>query len=316
MIEDKQRIVKSSKRDRTEAFRFIIAIGFVSLFADMTYEGARSVVGPFLKELGATATEVGIISGFGEMIAASLRLFSGRMADRTRAYWLLAGVGYFLNLVAVPLLALAGNWQMAALLIIAERTGKGLRGPSVDVLLSESTQVVGHGWGFGLHSAMDQAGAVLGPILVTIAVAREHQFNSAFLWLAIPAVAALISLVLARGARSRKPAPPPAPKQEKLPQVFWFYVAAAGFLALGFIDFPLLSFHFQKNSITNAEVIPLLYAAAMGLSGLTALLFGKLFDHFGIQVIVFAIVISLLALPFGFLGGNIGAYISVGCWAT
>src|SRR5438067_1517999 len=301
---------------RKSAFRFIIAIGFVSLFADMTYEGARSVVGPFLKDLGATATQVGIIAGFGEMVAASLRLFTGRLADRTRAYWLLTGTGYFLNLGAVPLLALAGNWQMAAVLIIAERTGKALRGPSVDVLLSESTQVVGHGWGFGLHAAMDQAGAVLGPILVTIAVARSHQFSTAFLWLAVPAIAAMLSLVVARAIRARQEKPPPTPAQQKLPHVFWFYVAAAGLLALGFIDFPLLAYHFQNTSVTKPEAIPLLYALAMGLGGLTALLFGKLFDRFGILVIVPGIFISLLALPFGFLGGTIGAYVSVVCWAT
>ena len=302
--------------DRAKAFRFIVAIGFVSLFADMTYEGARSVVGPFLKELGASATQVGIIAGAGEMIAASLRLFTGRLADRTRAYWILTGSGYFLNLAAVPLLAFAGNWQLAALLIIAERTGKALRGPSVDVLLSESTQVVGHGWGFGLHAAMDQAGAVLGPILVTIAVAKEHQFNTAFAWLVVPAVAALACLVVARLMRAKQAAPPPAPTQHALPKVFWFYVAAAGLLALGFIDFPLLAYHFQKTAVTKEEAIPLLYAMAMGLSGLTALVFGRLFDRFGIVVIVGGIAISLFALPFGFLGGTVAAYISVACWAT
>ncbi|HEY3104979.1 MAG TPA: MFS transporter [Pyrinomonadaceae bacterium] len=307
----------TSKSQRKSAFTFIVAIGFVSLFADMTYEGARSVVGPFLKDLGASATQVGIIAGAGEMIAASLRLFTGRLADRTRAYWLLTGSGYFLNLVAVPLLAFAGNWQLAALLIIAERTGKALRGPSVDVLLSESTQVVGHGWGFGLHAAMDQAGAVLGPILVTIAVAREHQFNAAFAWLTVPAIAALVSLAVARVVRARQDRPPPpVPTQRNLPKVFWFYVAAAGLLAFGFIDFPLLAYHFQKSSLTKPEVIPLLYALAMGLGGLTALAFGKLFDRFGIVVIVPGILISLLALPFGFLGGAIGAYVSVVCWAT
>lgn len=282
----------------------------------MTYEGARSVVGPFLNQLGATATQVGIIAGAGEMIAASLRLFTGRLADRTRAYWILSGSGYFLNLMAVPLLALAGNWQLAALLIIAERTGKALRGPAVDVLLSESTEVVGHGWGFGLHAAMDQTGAVLGPILVTIAVARSHQFNTGFLWLSAPAIAAMLALIVARVVRAQQPKQRPAPPQQHLPRVFWLYVVAAGLLALGFIDFPLLAYHFQKTAVTSEEAIPLLYALAMGLGGLTALIFGRLFDRFGIAVIVPAILISLLALPFGFLGSTTGAYLSVICWAT
>jgi len=308
--------VKASKQDRAKAFRFIVALGIVSLFADMTYEGARGIIGPFFQNLGATAAQVGFIAGFGEMIAASLRLFSGRLADRTHAYWTIAIIGYFLNLVAVPLLAFAGNWQAAALLVVLERTGKGLRGPAVDVLLSESTEVVGHGWGFGLHSAMDQTGAVLGPLVVTIALARTHHFDAGFFWLAVPAVAAMMALLFARAARPNKEKPAPPVKVENLPRVFWFYVVAAGLLALGFIDFPLLAYHFQKSGITKSETIPLLYAAAMGLGGLTALLFGKLYDMFGLPTIVFSIFISLLALPFGFLGGHVGAYLSVGCWAT
>jgi MFS family permease len=305
-----------TSQERKSAFRFIVALGFVSLFADMTYEGAHSVIGPLLKDLGASATQVGIIAGLGEMIAASLRYFSGRLADRTRAYWTITTLGYFLNLVVVPGLAFAGNWQAAALLIIAERTGKSLRGPARDVLLSEATEVVGHGSGFGLHAAMDQTGAVIGPVFVAISVARTHHFGPAFLWLALPAAAAFVSLLFAKAARSKHATPPPVPAKTNLPQVFWIYVGAAGLLALGFVDFPLLAFHFQKNSLTKPEVIPLLYAGAMGVNGLTALIFGRLFDRYGIQIIAIGIVVSLLALPFGFLVGGAGVYISVACWAT
>ena len=305
-----------TREDRKSAFRFIVALGFVSLFADMTYEGAHSVIGPLLKDLGATATEVGIIAGLGEMIAASLRYFSGKLADRTRAYWTITTLGYFLNLVVVPGLAFAGSWQAAALLVVAERTGKSLRGPARDVLLSEATEVVGHGSGFGLHAAMDQTGAVLGPLLVAGSVARTHHFGPAFLWLALPAAGAFIALLLARWSRSQQATPPAAPAQKDLPNVFWIYVAAAGLLALGFVDFPLLAYHFQKNSLTSPETIPLLYAGAMGVNGLTALVFGRLFDRYGIQIIAVGIVVSLLALPFGFLGGTSGVYISVACWAT
>src|ERR1035441_2246570 len=184
---------------RASAIRFIVCLGLVSLFADMTYEGARSVIGPFLQNLGASAALVGLaaalvcvcvcriwapapalvglVAGFGEMLAASLRLFSGRLADRTRAYWTITVLGYTLTLVAVPLLAFAGNWQLAALLVIAERTGKSLRGPARDVLLSGATEVVGHGWGFGLHTALDQTGAVLGPLFIAAAVARSPRFG-------------------------------------------------------------------------------------------------------------------------------------------
>jgi MFS family permease len=305
-----------TKQERKVAFRFIVCLGFVSLFADMTYEGAHSVIGPLLKDLGATATQVGIIAGLGEMIAASLRFFSGKLADRTRAYWTITTLGYFLNLVVVPGLAFAGSWQAAALLVVAERTGKSLRGPARDVLLSEATEVVGHGSGFGIHAAMDQTGAVLGPLLVAGSVARTHHFGPAFLWLALPAAGAFVSLLFAHAVSPHKGAPPTPPTQQELPSVFWIYVAAAGLLALGFVDFPLLAYHFQKTSFSSPEVIPLLYAGAMGVVGLTALIFGRLFDRYGIQVIAAGIVISLLTLPLGFLGGTVGGYLSVVCWAT
>jgi MFS family permease len=306
-----------SNPERKAAIRFIVCLGVVSLFADMTYEGAHSIVGPLLKDLGASAFQVGLIAGFGEMIAASLRLFSGKLADRTRAYWTITTLGYFLNLVVVPGLAFAGNWQAAALLIVAERTGKSLRGPARDVLLSEATGVVGHGWGFGLHAAFDQTGAVLGPLLVAASVARTHHFGPAFLWLALPAFGAFGALLFARAARPGRGTPKPPPQiTQALPQVFWIYVAAAGILACGFIDFPLLAYHFQKTAVTSPATIPLLYAGAMGVNGLTALFFGRLFDRYGIRVLSFGILLSLLALPLGFLGGPAGAVASVACWAT
>src|SRR5438045_6140521 len=205
-----------TKPDRKAAYHFIVALGFVSLFADMTYEGAHSVIGPLLKDLGASALEVGIIACLVYMSAASLRYFSGKLADRTRAYWTITTLGYFLNLVVVPGLAFAGSWQAAAFLVVAERTGKSLRGPARDVLLSEATEVVGHGSGFGLHAAMDQTGAVLGPLVVAISVARTHDFGPAFLWLALPAVGAFVSRLFARAARSMLVDPQRAPAHANL----------------------------------------------------------------------------------------------------
>ncbi|HEV2903586.1 MAG TPA: MFS transporter, partial [Pyrinomonadaceae bacterium] len=225
----------TTKSDRKYAIRFIVAMGIVSLFADMTYEGAHSIIGPYLKDLGASATQVGLIAGFGELIAATLRLVSGKLADKTRAYWTLTFLGYALNLTVVPGLAFAQNWQGAALFVVAERTGKGLRGPSKDVLLSGATKVVGHGWGFGLHAAMDQTGAVLGPLFMAAIVAREDNFGPAFLWLAFPAVVAFTSLFVARTMRPEEPEPPPELAQQRLPGFFWIYVTAAGLLACGFV---------------------------------------------------------------------------------
>jgi MFS family permease len=305
-----------AKSERRDAIRFIVAMGIVSLFADMTYEGAHSIIGPFLKELGATATAVGIIAGLGELIAATLRVLSGRLADRTRAYWTLTTIGYLINLVVVPGLAFAGNWKVAALFVAAERTGKGLRGPAKDVLLSDATKVVGHGWGFGLHTAMDQTGAVLGPLLIAGIVARENNFGPAFLWLTAPAVAAFVALMVARFMRPTVTEEvPTGPRSQTLPKVFWFYVLGAGLLASGFVDFPLLAYHFQNNAISSPAVIPLFYAGAMGLNGLAALIFGRLFDRLGIRILAAGIFISMLSLPLGFFGGRNGAMVAVACWA-
>jgi MFS family permease len=308
--------VTVTKQERAAAIRFILCLGVVSLCADMTYEGAYSIVGPFLKDLGATAAQVGLISGFGEMVAASLRFFSGRLVDRTRAYWTITTFGYALNLLVVPALAFAGNWRMAALLIVAERTGKALRGPARDVLLSESTAIVGHGFGFGVHTAMDQTGAVLGPVMMAMAVSKANHFGPAFLRLAFPAAGALLALILARATQPR-PATgtPKRPPQQTLPKVFWWYVAAAGVLAFGFIDFPLLSYHFQDAALMKSPVIPLLYAGAMGVNGFTALVLGRLFDRYGLPVLSAGILVSLLSLPLGFLGGFGAAIASVVCWA-
>jgi predicted MFS family arabinose efflux permease len=303
-------------KQRAAAIRFIVCLGVVSLFADMTYEGAHSILGPFLKDLGATATEVGIIAGLGEMLAASLRFFSGRFADKTRAYWTITIIGYGINLIVVPALAFAGNWQMAALLVVCERTGKAIRGPARDVLLTDVTKVVGHGWGFGLHTAFDQTGAMVGPLLMAAAVARNNQFGPAFLRLGIPALLALSALFLAKWAYPVKGAPPAPKGPVTMPRVFWVYVAAAGMLACGFMDFPLLAYHFQKLSLAKPAAIPLMYSGAMAVNGLTALIFGRMFDRWGIPVLSFGILISMLALPFGLLGGTSGAIASVACWAT
>jgi len=306
----------ASKEERASALRFIVCLGVVSLFADMTYEGAYSIIGPFLKDLGASAAAVGMIAGLGEMIAASLRFFSGRLVDRTRAYWTVAICGYVLNLVVVPAMAFAGNWKMAALLVVVERTGKSLRGPARDVLLSEATGKIGHGWGFGVHAAMDQTGAVLGPLLMADAVMRAQHFGPAFLRLAFPAAGALIALLVARLVYPQAGQATPRQVQNKpLPKVFWMYVAAAGVLALGFVDFPLLGYHFQATALAKPAVIPLLFAGAMGVNGLAALVLGKLFDRFGIVILSLGILFSLVGLPLGFLGGPAAAVASVACWA-
>jgi len=306
-----------SSEERNTALRFIVCLGVVSLFADMTYEGAYSAIGPLFKELGASAAALGLVSGLGEMIAASLRFFSGRLVDRTRAYWTVAICGYVLNVVVIPAMAFAGNWPMLAMLVVIERTGKSLRGPARDVLLSEATSKIGHGWGFGVHAAMDQTGAVLGPLFVAAAVLRTNHFAPAFLRLAFPAAGALTALLIARFVYPNAgKATPKAAKTIVLPKVFWWYVAASGMLALGYADFPVLAYHFQGTHLFGPAAIPVLYAGAMGMEGLAALIIGKLFDRLGIGMLSVGTLISLAGLPLGFLGGEIAAIAGVACWAV
>lgn len=306
----------AASQKRRHAIGFIVCLGIVSLFADMTYEGAHSIISPFLLNLGATAAQVAFIAGLGEMLGASLRFFSGRLASRTHAYWTITFCGYAMNVIAVPALAFAGNWYVAALLVTAERTGKALRGPARDVLLSEATQEVGHGFGFGLHSIMDQTGAVVGPLLMMIGVLRTGHFQSSFLWLVFPAIGTLIALTVARFIYPTQGASARLPNPQAIPRIFWLYTAAAGLLAFGFVDWPLLAYRFAQASLTTPAEIPLLYAVAMGVNGIMAFVFGKMFDRFGIVILVLGTLVSIASLPLGFLGGSSAAVASVGCWAT
>src|SRR5438445_5991679 len=150
------------------ALQFVLIIGIVNFFADFTYEGARGIVGPFLGSLGASAAIVGFVAGFGELLGYGLRSFSGYFADKSQRHWAFAFVGYAINMLAVPALALAGQWPLASGLVVAERVGRGIRKPTVEAILSYAGKSIGAGWVFGLNEALDQAGATIGPLLVAL----------------------------------------------------------------------------------------------------------------------------------------------------
>jgi MFS family permease len=304
---------------RKAAIRFIVALGLISLFADVTYEGARSVLGPFLGTLGATAFIVGFVAGFGEMVGYALRLVSGYLADKTRSYWALTIIGYILNLAAVPLLFFANTCWMAAILIVLERTGKAIRTPSRDVMLSQGTKQVGRGWGFGLHEAMDQTGAFIGPLVVAGVLAKSHDYHLAFAILAIPAGLAVVTLLTARSVY-----PDPIQFEKKsaelktagLPPTFWIYITATGLLAAGFVDFPLMSYHFQKEALISQPTIPIFYAVANGIEAIAALVFGKLFDRIGISALIFGALMSAASSPLVFFGGFGLALTGMALWGA
>ena len=284
---------------RRRAWTVVVLFGLVSLLADMTYEGARSLIGPYLGLLGAGAAVVAAVAGLGEWLAHGLRLLSGYWSDRTRAYWTFVFVGYGVNLLSVPLLALARSWPVAAGLVVLERIGKALRTPARDALLSQATEHVGHGRGFGLHEALDQIGAVLGPALMAVVVWKTGAMRPAFAVLLLPALAALGMLVLARHRHPAAPtgAAPPGFRQgvQRMPRAFWIYLAAAGLLAAGFVDFPFIAYVQTRTGGMPVAWVPLLYILAMAVDAAAALLFGRLFDRLGMRALPLALLPALPA---------------------
>ena len=304
---------------RRRAILFIVFLGVVSLFGDMTYEGARSITGPYLGLLGVTATTIGIVSGFGEMMGFGARLASGYFGDRTGQYWAVTIAGYVLNLFAVPLLALAGSWQIAVVLIVAERTGRGIRSPVRDAMLSHAASQTGLGWGFGLHQALDQIGAVIGPLVVSLVLFADGGYRAGFAWLIIPALASMAVLLAARFLFPRphdfELAPPPL-ESEGLAPIFWVYIVAVAFIAAGYADFPLIAYHFDKTRVMPAEWIPILFALAMAVDGVSALALGSLFDQIGIRTMILATIASAAAAPLVFLGNLPLAAVGMACWGV
>jgi MFS family permease len=251
------------------------------------------------------------------LLGYGLRLVSGPLSERTGEFWPITLFGYFVQMSAVPLLAWAPNWQIAGLLIVMERVGKAIRNPPRDVMLSHASRQIGLGFGFGLHEAMDQAGALAGPLVVAGMLARHGSFRSAFAVLLLPAIVTFSLLLLARWLY-----PKPADleiqaarvKASGLPGVFWTYLVAAGLVAAGFADFALVAFHFQKASVASSLWIPIFYSVGMATSGMGSLLFGRIFDRVGISVLIPLTLISAASAPLLFLGGFWLALAGVGLW--
>jgi len=302
---------------RKSALGFVVLLGVVSLLADMTYEGARSIAGPYLAALGASGAIVGIVAGFGELVGYGLRLVSGLISDRTRRYWAMTVTGYAINLLAVPPLALAGRWEVAAGLMVAERIGKAIRNPPRDAMLSHATSRLGAGWAFGLHEALDQTGAVAGPLIVAAVLHARHSFRDSFASLLLPALLALAVLLVARALYPRpqdlEPSSP-AMKSRGFPRVYWLYLGGVGLVAAGFVDFPLIAYHFQRTGSVSQNWIPVFYAVAMGVDAIAALVFGRLFDRKGLSVLVVVSLVCSLFAPLAFLGGFWVALLGMALW--
>lgn len=301
------------------AVKFVIILGLVSLFADLTYEGARSINGPFLALLGANAVVIATVAGLGELLGYALRLVSGYLTDVTKRYWGITLAGYAINLFAVPALALAGRWEVAAALMLAERLGKAIRNPARDAMLAHAAFIMGRGWGFGLHEAMDQIGALAGPLVVAgiLYLQGRHGYTAAYAFLLVPALVAMAILVSGWFLY-----PQPQKLEVKrltvettgLSRRFWVYIAAVAFIAAGFADYPLIAYHVQQQGIMSFTWVPLAYAVAMGTDAVAALILGAAFDRYGILVMIPTTLLSALFAPLVFWGNFWGVLLGMVLW--
>jgi MFS family permease len=314
------------ERKKKTAYSFLVLLGIVSLFSDLTYEGARSILGPYLLLLGASASAVGFVSGLGEFIGYALRLATGYLSDKTKRYWLITIIGYAVNLVAIPALALAPGlgWVYACGLIVLERFGKAIRSPAKTTLASFAAAEVGAGKGFALQEVLDQFGAFAGPLMLFFVLTLKGDGNKlsayamSFALLAIPAALTMIILFM---AKHKYPRPhefetTQSPLSGKgFHSAYWYYLVGIGFLALGFADFPLMAFHMTKTGLFADNVAPLLYAAAMGIDALSALFFGQMYDRRGMTAIIISSAIGTLFAPLVFLFGSPALTVAgVVCW--
>jgi MFS family permease len=286
------------KAGRASARSFVLLLGVVSLLGDMTYEGGWSIVGPYMATLGASAAVVGIASGFGELVGYAVRLLSGVTVDRTRGYWPIAFFGYVVNMLAVPALALAGSWPVATALVIAERFGKGVRVPPRDAMLASAASRLGAGWAFGVHEAMDQTGALLGPLAVALVLFIGGTYQVAFAVLAVPAFASLAVLSI---ARRRFPHPERTGEEQRGAVTdrrgFILYTIFASLTVAGFAHFSLISYHITVQRLLSEPLVPLFFAIATGVSAIAALLAGLAFDRVGLASVLFVPVVTAIT-PF------------------
>jgi len=286
------------------AFRFVMTMGIVNLFADMTYEGGASINGPFLGTLGASAAAISIIAGVGEFLGYSLRSVSGYISDKTGKYWLVTFIGYSINLLAVPALALADNWPVAACLVLAERVGRAIRKPTVESMLSYTTGSLGKGWVYALNSALDETGATVGPLLIALVLFLKGSYQTGYALLLISALLALASLTAARIVF-------PLPSRletgrtataKGFTRSYWLYMLAGACFAAGLMSFELISYHLSSKGIVTGHWIPLFLALSTGFGVVASLILGKMYDRKGLPVVLVAVFLSSLFAPFVFLG--------------
>jgi MFS family permease len=309
---------RSTERTRaaSHAFRFVLSMGVVNLFADMTYEGGASINGPFLGTLGASAAAISIIAGLGEFLGYSLRSVAGYVSDKTERYWLITFVGYSVNLLAVPAMALAGSWPVAACLVLAERVGRAIRKPTVESMLSYTTGSLGRGLVYAVNTALDETGATVGPLLIALVLFLKGNYRTGYALLLISALSALAALTVARVVF-------PLPSRLETGRTaqatgftrsYWLYMLAGSCFAAGLMSFELISYHLSSKGIVTQHWIPIFLALSTGMGVIASLILGKLFDRIGLPIVLVAVFLSALFSPFVFLGGFFVALLGMMLW--
>jgi MFS family permease len=300
------------------AFTFVLTMGIVNLFGDMTYEGGAAMNGQFMATLGASAAVVSITAGLGEFLGYALRSVSGYIADRTGRYWLITFIGYVINLFAVPAMALVGNWPVAALLILAERAGRAIRKPTVEAMLSYTTGKHGRGWVYGVNTALDETGATLGPLIIALVLFFHGDYRTAYALLLISSVLAVGSLTLARinfPVPARLEEGRTAPASELGPS-YWLYMAGAACFAAGLMSYELIAYHLATAKIVAENWIPVFLAFSTGCGVIASLILGRLYDRARLPTLLLAVFLSSLFTPFAFLGGFTALLIGMVFWGV
>ena len=303
------------KKALSGAIAFITLMGIVSLFSDMTHEGARSILGNYLNLAGASAATIGFVSGAGELFGYSLRIVSGLIADKTKKYWTLVIAGYAIQVLAIPALALIPEhgWFWACGLVILERIGKAIKKPAKNTLVSFAASEIGTGKGFAYQEFLDQLGAFLGPVLLfatALVKGTDDLFATYRASFAVLLVPALITIALVIAAKIKYPDPEMFEKQDDKPEDFKFrksfilYMAAICFFAFGFADFTLITLHAANAGAFPESTLSLLYAAAMAVDAFAALFFGWLYDKVGLKALIISTLCSTFFSCFVFMTGN------------
>jgi MFS family permease len=279
-------------------------MGAVNLFADLTYEGGGAINGAFLGSLGASAAAVSIIAGLGEFLGYAVRLGAGWVADRTGRYWTITFIGYTLNLLAVPAMALAGSWRVAALLVFAERIGRALRKPTVETMLSYTTAQHGRGWVYAVNTALDETGATLGPLVVAAVLFYRGSYPAAY---AVLLVSALLALLALGSARRRFPLPEQLASGTTATApgfgpAYWLFMAAGACFAAGLLSYELISYYLTSTHLTGSVGAPILLAGATAAGIAATLVLGRAYDRFGLPVVIAAVALSAFAAPLLFTG--------------